>query len=331
MKEQNREHITAPTISKKWRDEFLSQSGEKDFNPNFERPLLCLMDEFRKAGDRGVYNTAEKFVGKRNLAHLNVEAKPGDEYDSAAMDRFVSEYQKYKLIVQILWQRAHDSDEKKIFDSVPLFTFLMRDFLTNENHRIIDDEPLIAAAKLAALSIYRLMEKATRKNVDSANEFIRFIERRMAANVTSALAHLCHEILPAEAERCGLHKEAVMGDWVDKVRLVSLLEELPPDALDLEYIADMTELKYRIQDVESIIDDGQVFCYDTDEQDGYYVLRKADDGRYFQQDIRNYDDWGSGFGLELVDNEELVAAILDLAISPITLTEEELKESSLAA
>jgi hypothetical protein len=329
--EQDREQSDAPTIRDMWLEDFLSRIDRGHFNERFRTSLIRIFDEYREEGCDGVYNTSRKLVAKKQLAHLNVPAKQGDEYDPVAMERLVVAHKRYQVIVKVLAQRERERDRKDIFDSVPLFIFLMRDLLTNEQDRVIDDEPLITALKLA-YSPYELMRRATCKDVHGAGKFIDYIEKRMAAKVTSELAQWCHDAFPVEAEKYELPKEAMTGEWVGKVELAYSLEQLEPDTIDLDY-SNLFEVQDRIRYLESLIDDGQVFDFRSDErvEDGYYVLREAADGRYFQQHIDRCDYWGSGIGLELLEDEEMIAAILDTGISPIFLTEKEIQESGLAA
>jgi hypothetical protein len=312
-------------------EDLLSKVDRKYFKDSFRNPLLWIMDERRKDGNDGVFNTGKKVFARKNLGHLNSPAKAGDEFDPAAMGKVEVAYHRYLKIVSILGKRVNAHDRKMILGSIPLFEFLIRDALTVQSHRIIDDDPVIAALKLA-FNPYVLIRRLSSKEVSRVEELIDYIRSRMAAKVTSYQVKWCLENFPADFERCGLSKETVSGNWIDRVDAVHLLEDLSMDVLDFNDISDLEHLKYLIRHIETLIDDGQVFCFTSDNGsvDGYYVLRDTNDGRYFQQPILDCDSFYRGYGSELLEDEDLIDAILYTGVSPIFLPEEELKECGLA-
>lgn len=334
---QNQADGKVKTIREMWLEDFFSESDQKYFKDTFLYSISRIFDEYRAEGGSGVYNTSNKLVAKPNLSHLNVPAKSGDEYGQAAMERIRDAFQRYQKILSILG-RVSVHYKGEIVGSVPLFAFLMRDALTTQSRRIVDDDPVIAALKLAH-SPSQIARRFSRKTdygaAYSAEDGISYIRKRMRARVSRELIEWCHMHLPEEAARLGLPKEAVNGEGASEVELVYSLEGLDMDVADFDLSYSLAELRGFIADIESLIEGGQVFYFGSDGvvEDGYYVLYETENGSYYQLHIRDwplYADTASQDSI-LLEDKETIAAILDTGVSPFVLTEAEMKRCGLAA
>jgi hypothetical protein len=223
------------TIREQWLVEFRSRIDLKYYNARFDYQTLRLLDEFRKADGPAIYNTAGQFVAKTNLAHLNTEARQEDECEPLCMRQIVNAYGGYHGIMTLLEKKLrNDHPRPMIFGSIPFSTFFMRDSLTSESDRIIREDPVIAALKLANHT-NEIVRRFCGKGEWRAQKGINYIRKRMTARVMSYLAHWCHEYLPTDAVRCGLPKEPVRNEFEDgaTVKLLYDLESLPYDEFDL--------------------------------------------------------------------------------------------------
>jgi len=318
------------TVGDMWLSAFMSGIDQKHFKDQFKRQIIRLMDEYRRDGDHGIYNTSEKLIAKRSFAHLNEQAEPGEVYDPAATEKLRKGYGNYHQIMDVLDKRIRDNFERKmVFESVPLFSFLMRDFLTKESERIIRDDPVTVALKLA----FDPAEAASRldgKGFLDAAKGIRYIRNRMLASVTTELVKWCHKVLPAEAEKCGLQKDAEKRQSEDRVsfELATSLGELDSEDIDVANISDLAQLKVVIEEAESLLDDGQVFSGKS--RMDPCLLYVTEDGKYYQQHLGQMFYYGSAEGSILLEDKDEINSILNTGVSPIMLTKAEMVQCGLA-
>jgi hypothetical protein len=335
MKEQVTDNHGEPcTIYELWLSEFKSKINAKYYNDKFDSHIIRLLDEHREAQERGIYNTTEKLVARRRLAHLKVQARKQDEYDPARMPEVVTAYQGYHEIMHLLVKRLGYRHLRNMnLNSVPFFVFIVRDLLTRESYRIIREDPVIAALKIA-ISPTRITERLGSKDKWIVAEGIRYIQNRMASKVTSELAAWCHETLPAEAERCGLPKEPVRNEFEGggRFELLYSLDGMDLKVVDDQHLVDLWELKSHIEKLELLIDDNHVFYFDTEDYiENYYLLYASETGKYYKQHINDRLNCRSEAGLTPVDDNETLAAILDTGISPILILESDINTWEVAA
>lgn len=327
-------HSERPTIGESWLSEFKREIEMKHYNHKFDSTILRILDEYRKSKDQGIYNDINRVIARKHLTHLNLQAKQEDEYDPARMKEVVNAYKGYHTIMTVLEKLYMNETRPKIRYSKLFFGFVVRDFLTRESHRVIREDPVTAALKMVGFSPWRIAEKFNSRERYSVTMGIDHIRKRMAAKVSSDLAQWCHAFLPAEAERWALPKEPVRNEFEDGASfdLVYSLMGLEWDAIDFDSISDLDELKYKIELAESLIEDGHVFYFGSEEStEGFYLLYVTEKSTYYQQHIGEKLRSLDTEGLTLLPDNEKLAAILDTGISPIMIAEAEIYDGELAA
>lgn len=336
----NNKHCCAPRVRDLWLEQFKAQIDPKHFNQKFERSILRILDEHRKGKNQGIYNDVHEVFGRSNLAHLNEQAREEDRYDPTRMNEVATAYMGYHVIIEILRKRFDNDDSHlKIFDSEPFFTLIVRDLLTVESSRVIKEDPVTAALKIA-FDPTKIQDKLGCKERWRAALGIEYLRLRMKSKVTSDLAKWCHQAFPAEAVRCGLPNEDIKNEFENGgwFKLITDLEDVGLDVIDSSDLCDMAELKDKIVNTEGLVDDDHVFYFESHKEMGeYYVLYESEKGKYFQKELRESVlcycgrvSCGTDTLKEIEDNEKL-AAILDTGISPIEIFEIQLEQGALAA
>jgi hypothetical protein len=116
-------------------------------------------------------------------------------------------------------------------------------------------------------------------------------------------------------------------------KLITMLSEIPSRDDYFEYYSELDEIKEFIEQVESLVDNRNVFLRIRHlgewREEQHYVLYVRTDDSYYQQCIEDTLKYGTGKYLQQIEDKETVITILNTGIIPVKVLESEINHLDL--